>query len=450
MSARPQVFRAEWVLPVAAPPIYRGEVLVGPAGTIAAVAPAGAIDVPTESVAHELGTAILLPGLVNVHAHPELTMFRGALEDLSFPGWILRLVGAKRTVLRYEDSVAAARWAMVESLAAGITTMAVTESSGAAAGAMREARLRGLVYQEVFGPDPTQVDDSMVGLLGDLERVGSEAGDRVRVGISPHAPYTVSDALYRAATRLAIEERLPMAVHIAESAAERELVVNGGGDFAPGLRTRGIATPPRARSSIDLLHRLGVLEAGPLLVHCVDVDEEDIATIATSGCPVAHCPVANAKLGHGVSPVMRLREAGVRIGLGTDSVGSNNRIDLLEEARIGTLLQRAIARRYDALSADDLLRLCTIDGARALGMEDRIGTLEPGKEADFCVVRLGGPSTVPTYDPVVTLFHAARAADVTLTVVGGEVLYRSGQFATLDPGSARTAIEDAADRLRAR
>src|SRR5690606_17433608 len=121
---------------------------------------------------------------------------------------------------------------------------------------------------------------------------------------------------------------------------------------------------------------------------------------------------------HGVAPVMRLMAAGVRVGLGTDSVGSNNRIDLLEEARIGALLQRAVARSFDTLPAEDLLRMCTIDGARALGMEDRIGTLEPGKEADLCAVRLGGPGTFPTYDPVVALFHAARGSDVVMTVIG--------------------------------
>src|SRR5690606_23131899 len=115
--------------------------------------------------------------------------------------------------------------------------------------------------------------------------------------------------------------------------AERDLVVLGEGDFAPGLNARGIATPPRARTPVDLLERLGVLECDPLLIHCVDLDEGDIEAISAAGCAVAHCPVANAKLGHGVAPIMALRSAGIRVGLGTDSVGSNNRLDLFEEAR---------------------------------------------------------------------------------------------------------------------
>ncbi|HUE97269.1 MAG TPA: amidohydrolase family protein, partial [Longimicrobiaceae bacterium] len=280
MSLRPTLYRARWVLPVATDPIAHGEVLVGEDGRIASVAPAGALERFDGLEVRDLGNAMLLPGLVNVHAHPELTMFRGALEDLQFRDWILRLVGAKRSVLGDEDALAAARWTMVELVRAGITTVAATEMTGAGAAAMGEAGVRGILYQEVFGPDPAQVEDSMRDVRAAVERLSGEAGDLVRIGISPHAPYTVSDALYSAAAAFAREAGLAMAVHIAESRAERELVVDGGGDFAPGLRARGIATPSRAASPIRLLERLGVLECRPLLIHCVDLDEGEIATIA--------------------------------------------------------------------------------------------------------------------------------------------------------------------------
>jgi len=445
---RPQLFRAAWVLPVVAPPIARGEVLVDSLGRIAAVAPTGALDLPSDILIHDLGHSLLLPGLVNVHAHPELTMFRGALEDLQFRDWILRLVGAKRSVLVEEDSAAAATWAMVEALAAGITTIAATEASGSAAGAMTAAGVRGVVYQEVFGPDPAQAESSIEGLRSAVEALRSDCGPRVRPGVSPHAPYTVSDALYRRVAGYALENGLPMAVHIAESRAERDLVVYGDGDFAPGLRARRIATPARARSPIDLLARLGVLDARPLLIHCVDVDDEDIAMIADAGCAIAHCPVANAKLGHGLAPLPRFRDSGIVVGIGTDSVASNNRLDLLEEARIGALLQRAAARRPDALPPEELLRLCTLDGARALGMDDRIGSLQPGKDADLCAVSIDSPSTIPAFDPVATLFHSARGSDVVMTAVAGEILYEYGRFHTIDIDSARTGVESAAERLR--
>ena len=441
------LYRAAWVLPVTSPPIRNGAVLVDGDGCIATTAPAAAIEPPEGTPVVELGEAILLPGLVNVHAHAELSMFRGALEDLPFREWIVRLVGAKRSVLTEEDHLWAARWTAIEAMRAGITTLGCTEASTAAARALGEAGMRGTVYQEVFGPDPEQAGEGIAALRDCVLALRAGQEGLVRIGISPHAPYTVSDDLYRLAIRLAVEEGLPMAVHIAESAAERDLVTHGGGDFEPGLRARGIPTPARAGSPIELLERLGVLRARPLLIHAVDVDHEDIRRIAESGSAVAHCPVANAKLGHGVAPVVEMQAAGITVGLGTDSVASNNRLDLLEEARTATLLQRARLRRPDPLSADELLRMCTVDGARALGLEGRVGALEPGMEADLCAVSLGGAHARPVNDPLATLFHSARGADVVLTVVRGRVLYESGRVTSLDEGAARAALDDCAARL---
>lgn len=447
--SRPTLYRAAWVLPVAGPPLREGAVLVDARGRIAAVGPAAALAPPEPAAVVELGEAVLLPGLVNVHAHPELAMFRGALEDLRFHDWILRLVGAKRAALHEADYAAAARWTLVEALAAGITTLAATEMSAAAFDALREAGMRGIVYREVFGPDPAQAAASLAELRGAVEALRARETERVRLGVSPHAPYTVSDELFAAVAGYARAEALPLAIHAAESAVERALVTEGAGDFAPGLRARGIATPPRGRSTIELLDRLGVLAARPLLIHCVDLDADDVRRIADAGCAVAHCPIANAKLGHGVAPYPALRAAGVRLGLGTDGVGSNNRLDLLEEARFAALLHRAAQRSPDLLSAAELLRLCTLDGARALGLESRIGTLEPGKDADLCAVSLRGAHVRPVHDPYAALFHAARGADVVLAAVAGRVLYRDGTFLTLDAEAARRGTEDAAERVRA-
>ncbi|MDP9348108.1 MAG: amidohydrolase family protein, partial [Gemmatimonadota bacterium] len=344
------------------------------------------------------------------------------MEDLRFPDWILRLVGSKRAALRDEDYALAARWTLVECLRAGITTLAATEMSGAALGALREVGMRGVVYREVFGPDPAQAEDAMVELRGAVEALRREETDLVRVGVSPHAPYTVSDRLFCAAAEYALSESLPVAVHAAESEAEDALVKRGAGDFAPGLRARGIATPARGESTVELFDRLGVLRTRPLLIHCVRLDGDDVRRMADHGCAVAHCPVANARLGHGLAPYPELREAGVRVGLGTDSVGSNNRLDLLEEARIASILQRARLADPRFLPAEDLLRLCTLDGAQVLGVDHRTGTLEPGKDADLCAVALTAPHTRPVHDPLAGLFHATRGTDVVLTAVRGEVL----------------------------
>ncbi|MBD0321615.1 MAG: amidohydrolase family protein, partial [Gemmatimonadetes bacterium] len=378
----------------------------------------------------------------------ELAMFRGALEDLCFRDWILRLVGAKRAALTEADFHAAARWTMVEALRSGITTLAATESSGASASALCEAGLRGVVYQEVFGPDPAVCAEAMAGLRANVECLRAWECDRVTIGVSPHAPYTVSDALFTAAAEYAIAEKLPMAVHAAESAIEHQLVQAGEGDFAPGLRARGIATPSRGRTTVEMLDRLGVLRARPLLIHCVLLDGDDIRRVADTGSTVAHCPVANARLGHGLAPYPEMVSAGVRVGLGTDSVGSNNRLDLLEEARIASVIHRGQLASHEMLSPADLLRLCTLDGAAALGIDDRVGTLEPGKDADLCAVSLAGAHVRPVHSPEAAVFHAARATDVVLTVVKGRVLFRDGVLRTLDEAPIAAAVEEAAARVR--
>jgi cytosine/adenosine deaminase-related metal-dependent hydrolase len=443
------LYRAAWVFPVAAEPIRDGAVLVDADGRIAAVGPHAALPPVPGARVVELGEAALMPGLVNVHAHPELALFRGALEDLRFRDWILRLVAAKRTGMLEEDYLTAARWTTVEALRAGITTLGATESSAAGATALREAGMRGVVYREVFGPDPAQRDESMRELREavDALRRDNEC-DRVRIGISPHAPYTVSDELFRAAAEYALAEGLPMAVHAEESAAERALVSRGEGDFAPGLRARGIPTPARAETTVRLLERLGVLRARPLLIHCVTLAAADVQLLVDAGASVAHCPVANARLGHGIAPVVEMRAAGVQVGLGTDSVGSNNRLDLLEEARIASVMHRARLAGHDLLPARELLRLCTLDGARVLGMDDRIGSLEPGKDADLCAVSLAGAHVRPVHDPEAAVVHAARASDVVLTVVQGRELQRAGEVLSVDAAELWPRVEQAAERVR--
>jgi 5-methylthioadenosine/S-adenosylhomocysteine deaminase len=442
------LYRAAWVLPVASEPVRDGVVMVDAAGRIAAVGPRAAVEPPPGARVVELGEAALLPGLVNAHAHPELAMFRGALEDLRFRDWILRLVGTKRQALDEADYAAAARWTLVECLRAGITTLAATEASAAALPALCEAGMRGIVYREVFGPDPAVAEASMAELRQAVEGLRRDETELVRVGISPHAPYTVSDRLYSAAAAYARAEGLPLAVHVAESVPEQELVCRGEGDFAPGLRARGIATPARGASPLELLERLGVLAARPLLIHCVRVDADDIQRIAGNDCAVAHCPIANARLGHGVAPLGALLRAGVRVGLGTDSVGSNNRLDLLDEARVASLLQRATEREHDLLSPSELLALATLGGARALGLEERIGTLEPGKDADLCAVSLAGPHLRPLHDPVAAVVHAARGSDVVLAMVRGRVVYRDGVLTTLDPAALAPRLEAAGQRVK--
>ena len=432
-------YHARWVLPITEPAIENGSVTVEK-GRITYV---GSRREHGESV--ELGDAILMPGLVNAHCHLELTAMRGFLEDLDFRRWILRLTSAKRAVLTAEALLDSARAGLEEGIAAGITTYADTCDSGVVIAAMREYGVRGIMYQELFGPDPAQCAAAIGDFREKLERHRRDTSDLVRVGISPHAPYTVSDDLFRASAALAEKERLPMAVHIAESEDEAQLIVEGNGTFADGLRARGIAVEPRGGSPIALLEKLGVLRLRPLLIHCIRAGADDLAVVAGHQAPVAHCPVSNAKLGHGIAPLLEILSAGIEVGIGSDSMASNNRMNLIEEGRAALLMQRARVGTHEALGAADVLELLTIGGACALGLAREIGSLEVGKSADLAAFEVGG--AVPTYDPAVAAIFSIDGSRASFVSVAGVPLVERGRLVRPSPG-LRDRVQKSADALR--
>ena len=408
-------YHARWVLPISAPPIPDGTVAeIG--GRIVYVGPR--VNAPG-GTDHDLGDCVLLPGLVNAHTHLELTVFRGLLEDLSFREWIALLQGAKIAVMTPERFLDSARWGLAEGVRAGITTYADTCDSGVVLAAMRERGVRGIMYQEVFSPspDPAAVRAAAERLAEQLARHDALETELQLVGVSPHAPYTVSDPLFSLVARSGRR----IAVHIAESDAEERFVRDGQGPFADAHRARGIPVSPRAESSIALMEKLGVLDAQPMLIHCVRVSNSDIAAIAASGSTVAHCPISNAKLAHGIAPVTELLEAGIAVGIGSDSMASNNRMHLLEESRAAILAQRARTLRPDALSAAKALELATLCGARSLGLADRVGSLEVGKEADLAAFDLSSLAGAADADPEAALVFALGAEPARFVAVAGIV-----------------------------
>jgi 5-methylthioadenosine/S-adenosylhomocysteine deaminase len=435
-------YHAKYVLPVTAPPIVDGTVCVD-GERIAYVGPRS--EAPSgEDV--DLGEAVLVPGLVNVHTHLELTVMRGFLEDLAFRPWLVRLTSARRVVLSTADLRDSARLGIEEGLLAGITTYADATDSGESLEAMRDAGVRGIAYREVFGPDPKQLDESMRGLRAAVDRLRERETPLVRAGVSPHAPYTVSDALFQAVARYARDERLPIAVHNAESEAEHRYVHAAEGPFAEDHRARGIPVAPRAASPMRLLENVGVLEAKPLLIHCIRLEAEEIALVREHDCSVAHCPASNAKLGHGIAPVVEMMAAGVRVGLGSDSVASNNRMDLFDEARLAGLMQRARLGSPDQLPATRLMELATIAGARALGMDGEVGSLEAGKQADLAGFAVGG-SIDALFDPAAALVFGIAGRVARLVMVNGRVLVRDGRL-TEPSEDGRARVRVAAERLQ--
>ena len=422
------VYRAQWVVPITGPPVRDGAVAVRD-GRFTYVGPWS--DAPTGEV-RDLGSALLVPGLVNAHTHLELTAMRGFLEDLPFPEWIARLQRAKTTVLTPESMLDSAKLGIAEGLLAGITTFADTCDSGVALEAMRAMGVRGVMYQEVFGPDPDAADDAIASLEARIELHRPHTSARVHLGVSPHAPYTVSDQLFTRVRDLARDLRLPMAIHIAESAEEDAYVRDASGPFADAHRARGIPVAPRAETPVALLDRLGILAQRPLLIHCVRSREADIRAIAASRCAIAHCPVSNAKLGHGVAPLNEWLGAAVTVGLGSDSMASNNRMHLLEEARVALLAQRARAGPAIPLTPSTVLRLATLGGAQCLGLESEVGSIEVGKSADFAAFSLDELPAVPHADPVATAIFALGGARATAVAVDGDLRVMDGRLVEMD------------------
>lgn len=401
---------AGWVLPVDAPTIENGAVLVGPDGFIERVGPASEVPRPPGVQAIEAPDAAIIPGLVNTHTHLELTGFDGLVPEDDFAEWISRLRALKeqRSVEAYLD---AAKRGLRDCWASGVTTVADTGDRGVAVRALAELGGSGIAYQEVFGPHPDQCAGSLDALRRSVEAVRHYASGRVRLGVSPHAPYTVSAPLYRAVARWARVEGLPIAVHLAESAAEVDLLRAASGPFAEAWRRRGIPLPAPGQSPVQLVAEQEALGPDTLCIHAVQVDAADLERLARAGAAVAHCPRANRRHGHGTAPLAQFLAAGIRVGLGTDSVASESPLDLFAEARA--------AQALAGLTPADALALATLGGARALGLEREIGTLTAGKRADIAVVDLG-PARA---DPAARALAAGRPG-VRATFLGGREVYR--------------------------
>jgi cytosine/adenosine deaminase-related metal-dependent hydrolase len=441
----PSIYTARWVLPIISPAIDRGAVAVQDA-LIVAVGPAHEVTsrFPDARVI-DFGNSVILPGLVNAHSHLELTVMRGFLEreEHDFFAWLKKLTLA-RIAMTAEDFFVSAMCGAVEAARAGVTCLGDSSSLAAESiKALREMGLRGIVYQESFGPDPKLARENVSKLGDQLAELSALETGHVRAGVSPHAPYTVSPPQLEMIARLALDKKLPLMMHAAESEAEKSFMLDGTGAFAEGLRKRGIAWHAPGISTIQHLAQHGVLETKPLLAHCITVDDHDIELIKEQGAGVAHCPKSNAKLGHGRAPFAKFVTADLKVGIGSDSVASNNSCDLLEEARFATLVSHIPSFRgwlppaSNPVAAAQALFAATLGGARALGLENQIGALADGMQADLIAVGLDGAQQQPVGDPVDALIFSSSGRDVRLTMVAGKEIYRDGGLTVADQRSTR-------------
>jgi 5-methylthioadenosine/S-adenosylhomocysteine deaminase len=377
----------------------------------------------------------VMPGLVNIHTHSAMTLLRGIADDLPLMEWLHNHIwpaeGANVNRVFCEDGV---RLAAAEMIRGGTTCFNdMYFFPDATAHVATESGLRATVglivfdFPTVWASNPDDYIHKGLQLHDELR-----GSTRVRTAFAPHAPYTVSDAPLTRVRALADELSLPIHMHLHETAVEVQ----------SGLQAHGVRPWTRLR-------QLGLLGEDFIAVHMTQLTDAEIAEAATLGVHVAHCPESNLKLASGFTPLAKLRAAGVNVAIGTDGAASNNDLDVFGELRSAALLAKCVAGDPSAIPAQDALYMATLAGARALGLDSEIGSLEKGKQADFIAVDLSAPNTQPVYDVISQLAYAAQAAQVSDVFVAGRALMRSKRLQTIDEAATLAKAREWRDAIRA-
>jgi len=348
---------------------------------------------------------ILIPGLVNLHTHAAMTLMRGLADDLPLMDWLQKHIWpAEAAHVSPQFVYDGTRLACAEMLRGGITCFSdmyfFPDAAARAAAEFGMRAMLGITALEFPSSYASDADDYIN--KGLAVREAWHNHPLIGFCLAPHAPYTVADDTFCRLLTLSEQLNLPIHCHIHETSQEVE----------ESRQQHGCR--PLAR-----LQTLGLLGPGFIGVHGVHFDEEELQLLAASGTHIAHCPTSNLKLASGIAPLARMRQLGINIGLGTDGAASNNRLDLFGEMRLASLLGKGVSGDASALSAAEVLRMATLNGAIALGLGDEIGSITPGKAADLCAVDLSDLNARPCYDPLSHLVHVAGRECVSHVWIAG-------------------------------
>jgi 5-methylthioadenosine/S-adenosylhomocysteine deaminase len=403
----------------AAGTIVEGDVLVRD-GRIESV---GAVTASADVTLDARGCAVL-PGFVQTHVHLCQTLFRGSADDLELIDWLKKRVWPLEAAHDAGSLRASARLGVAEMMRGGTTcalTMETVNHTEEVFRVVDESGFRATVGKcmmdkgdEVPAALQEATEDSIRESLALLERWHGRAGGRVRYCFAPRFAVSCTRELLERVAGLARARGVMVHTHASENRSEIELV-----EREAGLR------------NVEYLGSLGISGSHVLLAHCVHVNEREMELLASTGTHVAHCPSSNMKLGSGIAPVFEMLERGVSVSLGADGAPCNNRLDMFTEMRAAALLQK-VSRGAEALPASRVLRMATLDGARALGLEDEIGSIEAGKRADVTVLDLQRLHTTPRPEVVSTIIYAAEARDVRDVLIDGRFVLKGGELTTLD------------------
>lgn len=413
------LINARWVIPVEPDGVVHEYYSVAIArGNIVALLPTDAADRYDARETIDLPQHALIPGLINAHTHAAMSLFRGLADDLPLMEWLKDHVWpAEAKWVSPEFVRDGTELAMAEMIKGGTTCFNdMYFFAEDTARVCLKAQMRAVVglilvdFPTVYAQTPEEYLQKGLKLHDALR-----AAELVTTAFAPHAPYTVADAPLAKLRVLNNELNVPVHMHIHETAHEVETAVNQTG-----------------RRPLARLHEHDLLNPNLLAVHMVELNAEEIATVAAAGVSVAHCPQSNLKLGNGFCPVHRLLQAGVNVALGTDGAASNNDLDMLSELRTAALLAKGVAREATAVPARTALRMATINGAKALGLERHVGSLEVGKAADLSAIDLATVNSQPVYDPLSQIVYSAGREQVTDVWVKGQRLLKARQLTTLN------------------
>lgn len=408
------LIRPEWIIPIEPVGVtLAGHSLAIDDGRIVAVLPnVAALQRFTARQTLDLPGQVVLPGLINLHTHAAMSLLRGYADDLQLMRWLSeRIWPAEARHATPEFVHAGTLLACAEMLRGGITTFNdmyfFPDAAAAAARRLGMRAVLGIIAIEFPTRYAADADDY---LARGLEIRDTLSGDPL-VGfcLAPHAPYTVADRTFEKIATLAAQLEIPIHIHVHETLHE----------IKESLARHGVRP-------IERLRRLGLLGPQLIAVHAVHLDAGEIDLLAHEGCHLAHCPTSNLKLGSGIPPMAAIEARGLNFGLGTDGAASNNRLDLFHEMRHAALLAKGASRNAEALTAHATLHAATLGGAQALGLDDSIGSLLPGKAADLCAVRLDEWLMQPCFDPASHLVYAAGREQVTHTWVAGKLAMSNG------------------------
>lgn len=436
MESADTIIEARWIVPVEPPGVVlESHAVVVRGGAIAAVAPASEVAARYTAPDHvRLDEHVLIPGLVNLHTHAAMSLMRGLADDRPLMDWLRNHIWPVEAQIVSSSFVRdGTLLACGEMLRGGITCFSdMYFFPEAAAQAALEAGMRaaiGMIVIEMASPYASDAQDYLAKGLAMRDAFRDEP--LLSFTMAPHAPYTVSDATLERVVTYANELDVPIHTHVHETQDE----------IRESIKAHGVRP-------LERLQRLGLLGPSLVAVHAVHLEPAEIELLARHGCSVAHCPTSNLKLASGIAPVTRMLELGLNVGLGTDGAASNNRQDLLSEIRMAALLAKGASGSATAVPAHTALRMATLAGARALGIDARTGSLTPGKRADMTAVRLSELEVSPLYDPVSHLVYAAGREHVTHVWVDGEPRVENGALVRVDPRELKVKATHWADEIR--